>query len=209
VKIEIKKEAFLLLCIAFLTAVIFFAEPLPAAEDDSFTEGYKNARWGMSQEQVKPAFPDMAFQQDDDDILYFLSRIADENVNVMFMFFDNRLFRVLLNFDIEEGAGGDYVAAFYKFDNYLRLKYGEPQHMVEPSPDNEFGGGTDFIASGKGLLASQWETKESTIRLSLTGTGGRLNLGIYYRSNRLEEQFKVFSELKTRHNSGHLEGNFE
>ena len=59
--------------VSVLIACIVMYSQLCFAQDKSFNEGYKNAKWGMSKEQVKRNFSDMIFR-DEGKAIGFLSK---------------------------------------------------------------------------------------------------------------------------------------
>lgn len=100
---EIRQVLVLSLLVAILTAKPDAAED--EAEISPLPDGWKKAKFGMSTEEVLGGYPDAALERDEPELLlqtYILSSPAAGIGRVTFFFFKDRLFKVALNFDLNE-----------------------------------------------------------------------------------------------------------
>ena len=170
-----------------------------------FKEGYQNARWGMTIEEIKQSFPKKQWKIDED-IWYFEDKIFDNDAKVAFQFFNNELWRVILLLkqvppllgtkeEISNARSG-----FFTLLSALKKNYGEPLRVTTKASDNPFIDEELALQVGEGSYISIWETEESQIVLFLGGGGYTKPLGlrILYQSlyyKKLKEQSEIKEKL--------------
>jgi hypothetical protein len=164
---------------------------LRLALDKDFYSGFGGARWGMSREQVRECFPDMKFHLGNG-ILWFSDRITGENVDVIFDFFNDKLYTVHVR--IKPGAivSQGYIFKFFKFEDLLIQKYGEPVRKIRKGSPDPYVSDADAIFMGKGMYSTIWHTPESDITLLLQGANYEMYLWIEY------ECFELAKEKRQR-----------
>ncbi|MEW6355449.1 MAG: hypothetical protein AB1696_03925 [Planctomycetota bacterium] len=99
----IRRVLVLALLAATLTATPAVSEE--ETEVSPLPDGWKKAKFGMSTEEVLAAHPEAALERDEPELLlqtYILSSPAPGIGRVTFFFFKDRLFKVALNFDLNE-----------------------------------------------------------------------------------------------------------
>jgi hypothetical protein len=185
--------------ICLVISVIILLLTIPCKSQDTFTEGYKTAKWGMSKEQVKSEFKDMPIK-DDGSNFNFPTTIANEDVTVMFFFIHDMLYEVVLGFEINTSNKNKYIVQFDSLESLLIEKYGKPSKKVRRSSSNRYIQDADAIALGEGIYYNDWNTKESQITLMLSGDKSELRLGIYYLCPALEKEKKKQDKTKAKDN---------
>lgn len=189
------KYKIIILSIVFAMSFLQFCH----AQEKVFNEGYKNAKWGMAKEQVKSSFPDMMFK-DEGKMTYFLSKIAEEDVMIGFDFVDNKLYLVVIGFQISTMNKDVYISKFNKFEELLIKKYGDPDQRVRRGSTNRYTSDADAISMGEGVYFDTWKTPESEVSLLLTGDNFELNLGIRYQSIELGKEKEKLDKEKSLDN---------
>lgn len=164
---------------------------LRLALERGFYSGFMGARWGMSREQVRECFPDKEFHLGNG-IIWFSDKIAGENVDVVFDFFDNKLYTVHVRIKLGAIMSQGYVFKFFKFEDLLNQKYGEPARKIRQGSPDPYVSDADAIFMGRGIYKSVWRTPESDITLSLQGANYEMHLWIEY------ECFELIKEKEQR-----------
>lgn len=155
--------------------------------------GYRMAKWGMSPEEVRKAFPGEQFSDlkhpvidfwtrtTDElvDCFYFKDAIAEQSMTINFYFFDNQLFQVKMH----SYSGG--LSEYELFKESLQQKYGSPLE--------------ERMAVDRKSGSAQWKDGDSnSIKLSF-GSKSLLwpGLTISYASFLLAERLRAFREMRT------------
>jgi len=174
--------------------LLFFPQWIAAQE---FTEGYRNAKWGMSFEKVKSCFKGYKFQNDDDGDIFIEDKIMDIDVQIYFFFFEDKLKEVRIVHGVQNplfGTSQDIKGGISNFDNLfsaLKGKYGEPDRLSKKVP--EYFTAVEAIEYGETSFYSQWRTKESEIVLFLgkgKGMFSSVTLTVVYTSIHYKELAK-------------------
>ena len=193
-----KKISLLLMIAAILFCDLAFAVP-------KFKEGYRNAKWGMSFEEVKSTFQKYRFQKDDEGDIFIEDTIMDIDVRIFFYFFDNKLKEVRVLHNVANplfGTSQDIKRGLSNFDAFysaLKNKYGEPKKLSKNIP--EYYSAVQAIELGETSFYGKWNTKETDILLFL-GKGksmfSSVTLAIIYTSTyyeRIEKEKSAKSKL--------------
>ncbi|MCF6158032.1 MAG: hypothetical protein E3K32_05545 [wastewater metagenome] len=168
---------------------LFPGQSLSLVQNKSFIEGYKGAKWGMSKQDVKEWFPAETFHWwRDEDLLWFSGTAAGESADIIFAFTDDKLYQVLERIRVGEIGSQAYVFKFYKFEELLIERYGEPIQRIRKGSPDPYVSDADAIFMGLGLYSDVWHTSESRITLSLQGADFELHLWIEYECIELAEQ---------------------
>lgn len=177
--------------------VIFFTQHCNAQEK-TFSEGYKDAKWGMTKEQVKANFPDIKFKNEGENMTLF-SKIASENVIISFYFTNKKLFHVITYFDIKTLNYDRYISKFNELEKLLIKKYGKAVKKIRLGNSDKVISGVD-IAMGKDGYGESWHTSESKIQLVLMGDNFKITLAIDYLSKDLKNEVAENKENKILNN---------
>ncbi len=154
-----------------------------------FTEGYRDAKWGMSVEKVKSCFKGYKFQKDDDGDIFIEDKIIDIDVKIYFFFFEDKLKEVRIFHSVQNplfGTSEDIKRGLYNFDNFfnaLKDKYGQPGSISKNVP--EYSTAADAIELGTTSFYSKWKTKQTDILLYLgkgEGLFSSVTLAVVYNS---------------------------
>ncbi len=168
-----------LACFAILLFFLLGHGSISHGQGARFTEGYRNARWGMTPEQVKQAFPDEHFEEEPD-LIYFSTDLAGEDVVVAFLFFNNQLYKTIVTVQVDPANKDNYVRQFNKFENLLIAEYGQPDKMIRRGSRDRKMKDIFAIAQGRGGYLDNWKTAETTISLALFSYQSKPNLSIHY-----------------------------
>lgn len=192
------KKILLLVIGAALFCDLAFAVP-------TFTEGYRNSKWGMSFEEVKYIFQNYKFQRDDEGDIFIEDKIMGIDVRIFFYFFEDKLKEARILHNVQNplfGISQDIKRGISNFDNLhraLKDKYGEPEKLSKNIP--EYYSAVEAIELGKTSFYSKWNTKETEILLFL-GKGksmfSSVTLAIIYTSTyyeKIEKQKNAKSKL--------------
>ncbi|MCF6159663.1 MAG: hypothetical protein E3K32_14100 [wastewater metagenome] len=174
-------------------------EPNNLTQNKSFLEGYKGAKWGMSKQEVKECFPAETFHwRKDEDLLWFSNTIAGESADIIFVFTDDKLYQVLERIKVGEIGSQAYVFKFYKFEELLIKRYGDPSRRIRNGSLDPNVSDADAILMGRGIYSDVWHTSESRINLSLQGDNLELHLWVEYECIDLAEQKSNYSGSFTK-----------
>ena len=179
-----------------ISVFLFFQNSYCYGQNIEFKEGYKNTKWGMSKEQVKKCFPEMTFK-DDSGGLYFYSKISEENVIIIFSFLKDKLYRVIVGFEINTLNKENYIQKYNKFQGLLIKKYGEPTKNVRRGSSNEYSDDATAISMGKGIYFTTWALPETDINIALYGDNFELKLRIEYSCRKLAKEKEKETKSKT------------
>ena len=192
------KKILLLVIGATLFCDLAFAVP-------TFTEGYRNAKWGMSFEEVKSTFQNYKFNKDDEGDIYVEYEILGIDVRIYFCFFEDKLKEVRILYNVHNplfGTSQDVkrgISHFGDFFDALKDKYGEPEKLSKKTP--EYFSAAEAIELGEASFYGKWKTKESEIVLFL-GKGksmfSSVTLAVMYTSiyyDKIEKQKNAKSKL--------------
>ncbi len=165
-----------------------------------FTEGYQKVKWGMSPEQVKVAYPaTRSVGITETPVLSLASVIDETEVEIVFRFSIDSVERLLnevnIIFNMEPSTEdaklyqifyeSEYMNEFDKLEILLESKYGAPKSKVRRG--NTLNSTGRAIANGDADFITEWESQESTIKLSLTATyKDKVLLAIHYGCKRLQ-----------------------
>ena len=142
---------------------------------------FRNARWGMSKEDILASEAGEPVVQTDTQIGYF-SKILDKNIYVAFIFANDQLISALYALRDMREKLDDSFRDFADFKQILTMKYGEPnagQGDVWANPS--FGDEDDLKAllldrpkyaealkQGQILHAAMWKTEKTWIKVALS-----------------------------------------
>ncbi|WP_140854714.1 hypothetical protein [Myxococcus xanthus] len=154
-------------------------------------EGFQTAKWGMTESEVRKAFPKA--QAVDDKGLFIRGDTAGLKTDTFFHFVDNRLVSVGVQSREVHLSASQYVADFKRIRALLLKKYGPPvtdgetwhESLLKDTPD----GLHAALVLGHAELGTTWNTGETIIGLTAKGKEGRVALNIQYGSSRLMALF--------------------
>ena len=137
---------------------------------------FRNIQWGWTKEQVSKAEKEKLLKsklEDGRELLIFSSRILELDCWIVYVFINNKLVRA--KYIITDASLGiwDYLPAFLKLKNALKLKYGTPKaeksQWKNPERYKMFGHpeeSRNAIDDGYiAYLAVSWESASTTIVL--------------------------------------------
>lgn len=152
-----------------------------------FHADYDCAEWGMSREQLRSCISKTETHQGEG-YLWCTGTFAGEDVDMIFDFIDDKLSSVHVRVKAGSIINQAYVFKFFKFENLLIGKYGEPLRKIRKGSPDPYISDADAIFMGIGKYSSFWLTADSEITLLLHGYDYEMHLWIEYASVKLANQ---------------------
>ncbi|MHC4523317.1 MAG: hypothetical protein ACYSWY_07545 [Planctomycetota bacterium] len=175
----------------FISLILFFISPAlaPVHAEEQPTD-FRQARWGMSKEQVKGAEKKAEFVDEDEELLLYKGTLAGFDVSIVYVFVSGQLVRGAYFTDRTHSNKNNYISDYHKLKALLAKKYGLPtsSHIwwrndrYQDSPQ-DWG---LAISIGHLQYNTIWITKSTKIELSLTGNNDEIQNGIIYDNIGLE-----------------------
>lgn len=168
------------------------------------TGDVRGARWGMSPDDVraveKGRFGTASTTDRGGTALYFQDTVAGFEVMVGYLFYENKLVRVVLLPAVSHTAPNLYVEDFNRLRDALKNKYGQPDaggtHWKNDILKGQSGGLGLSVVAGYAEMESRWEKLPRTeILLKLTGDNYKAKLIVFYDS---KEHRGLFDKARTR-----------
>lgn len=142
--------------VAVFTLILFFMliSSCRSGNKRPDIEGYQEARWGMSREEIKN-LTKLPLTNELSNCLFYSDTIEEDNVTRMYIFTkDDKLFGITIVYELSEESENLYGQKFIEVYNRLTVKYGDADNYKEDELNKE------------GRVAS-WEFKNTEIRLQL------------------------------------------
>ena len=169
------------------------AEPTADPTPNSLPTDVRNARWGMTKDEVKAVEKENIIDEEETDIL-FNGRVSNKDCNILYSFNDKgELYRVALLFEEAHTNPNRYISDYNTIKEGLIEKYGKP----ELPTDSFWDGGerlykdnpSDYgmaVLMGYLQYLSTWDNKKTSISLSLRGVSRKANLIVTYESKKID-----------------------
>ena len=162
--------------LVLLISVIVHAEEQPT--------DFRQARWGMSREQVKEVEKKAEFVDEDEELLLYKGALAGFDVSIVYVFVAGQLVRGTYFTDRTHSNKNDYISDYQRLKALLAKKYGLPtsSHIwwrndrYQDSPQ-DWG---FAISIGDLQYNTIWVTKSTKIELLLTGNNDEIQNEIRY-----------------------------
>ena len=142
----------------------------------------------VSKDQIRSKFPNMGFSELASGDLWCKAKVDSEDVMVFFNFVDNKLYGVLVDFQMKINDTTAYINKFKRLEKLIMQNYKNPDSKVREIDSETLHDDGYAISVGEGVYSNRWVTEKSKIFLMLTGDGGQLNLSIAHVSKRLAKQ---------------------
>jgi hypothetical protein len=168
--------------------------PAPTTADPN---GYKDAHWGMSLENVRKYLVSHE-GVDDNDIqgvtngFEYQGSLAGVGASFAYQFDNNRLFIVRLSPKIKAVSKFDYLDSFDSYRMILETKYGKPTRSGFSKVDESYLSTIESIQLGFAKKYVLWTFDRSYIVLALVGRDKQLSIHITYVSR------AIFDEMTSR-----------
>ena len=132
---------------------------------------FLNADYGMTREQIKK-IETSQFKEADENGVYYISKINNVNVQIVYMFLENKLFSGLIGIDYKN-LEKDHQA----IKEYLIKTHGPPEitNFEALKPQNIKGDNLDTLMD--------WKTKTGTISYMVNNGNNNIKLFITYMKN--------------------------
>lgn len=158
-------------------------------------EGYREAKWGMTSEEVEKALGQRLIHESGRS--YYATEIDGTPADIVFYFVDNLLYRVIIGFKIETQNKNTYISKFKSLEELLGEKYGKPIENIKKGSNNPYIDDGMAIATGQGIYRTRWDAKESEITLVMIGDNYEIHLGIVYESKKYAKKAEEEQKEKT------------
>lgn len=179
--------------------VVFFVVASVAWADEQFD--FRNAKWGMSREEVKKTEQEKIVGEDENTIGYE-SGLAGKGVLLVYIFVEDKLVRAKYVLAEDFTNKNDYYDGF--FDNVKKLlteKYGKPSKNDKIWRNNLYRNDRQnlgmAIAVGHFLEFSKWSTPSTDIIAFIHGNNYKISTGIEYVSKEFEKLEEAAIKKKT------------
>lgn len=151
---------------------------------------FRNARWGMSKQEVK-SVESLKFDEERDNDLLAVGKLAGLSVYVYYTFTDGMLSRGAYIIKTEYINPTNHIQDYYKLKELLAKKYGLPVRdetiwLNDLFQDDPQHWGT-AISMGYLTYITEWTTRTSRIQLVLRGENFKINHGLVYKSLAMED----------------------
>ena len=154
--------------------------------------GFRNARWGVSPDQVKKTESGVKWQESESDygpVLYFETEIALLEARALFYFVKNSFEKGTYLITEEHADVRQYLIDHNTLKEILSKKYGKPSEEKEIWLNDLYKNDRQkwgiAISKGHLILTSTWEEAVDTqgiVKLTLTGDNNNVDLNIQYES---------------------------
>lgn len=165
------------------------------------TEGYRNAKWGMSMAEVRKIFPKSVPREGS--LLIANDSVAGKNAFTAFIFTKNKLTVAGSTLQEKYVNKNSYLNDYRQLQALLIKKYGQPeddkeywsQELYKDDP-SQWG---MAVSVGHLTLITTWKTDKTAVELSCTGEKFESTVKVRYASrelNALQEQEAEKETLK-------------
>ncbi|MCP5051486.1 MAG: hypothetical protein GY940_30240 [bacterium] len=163
----------------------------------TFKTNFRKAKWGINKAQIKilegrsPVL-DRGFG------MMYKDNLFNWPVNVLYIMSGSQLSAGGYTFEHKHSNKNTYIDDFKKIKRGLIKKYGVPVSDDQVWGNNLYKDNRQSwgmaISAGHMEYVAIWETKDTTIRLRLAGDNYKINIGIYYKSKKIETKEKDESD---------------
>ena len=171
----------------------------------SQTNDFRNFSWGNSREKIKNNEKATVFSQSQPDLLEYDDKLGSADFKVLYIFNEND--HLISGIYIFSKVYKNPELYYYEYSKFLKLliqKYGKPFNEKETwniaALDFDKTNKKQAIADKILNLYAVWNTKKSSIKITLISIGNELpSMQIHYTSNLLSE-FENPADLKDAFN---------
>lgn len=173
------------------------SEEIPIKTNEIKPGDFRNAKWGMSKEQVKKTELSKPIGENDG-LLGYEDKIANLTCQIAFEFVDDTLSSAHYLIKEKHINDNDYITDFNKLKDLLSEKYGKPSMDKIVWKGSLYKGDVEHyglaVISGELVYAAQWQTELTNITLILSGDNFTPYLAIMYESS----QYKYLKDKKEK-----------
>ena len=180
-------------------------ETIPKSEATSESEpietesDFRRMRWGTDKQAVRNG-ENAKFVEEKEDALLFRNSLAGLHMDVLYLFYKNRLCKGVYFVADRHTNQLDYIGDFDRLEKLLTKKYGLPmeKYVVWRNDlyKNEPLRWGEAVAAGDLSYLSRWETATTDIALELAGDNYKVQLTVRYESKALMEEKRKEAEQK-------------
>jgi len=172
--------------LGFISLFLLISIGCKNIEREQDIDGYQEAKWGMLKKEIKQLIK-LPLTNETDNILFFSDVIDGDKVTRMYMFNkENRLFGVMLIFELPNQDEKLFRNKFISIYNTLAFKYGDADKYTDERLDK------------RGLSAT-WKFKKSGIllQMKIKKPFNMLALGLlYFNKEYATQYFKTYTTEK-------------
>lgn len=173
----IRFKDFMIKHFLFLTIITATWAQLCIASD------FRDAEWGMPRERVEKLEKTEPIYSKTD-VLTFKGKIANNRVNILYEFSENKLITGTYQFIDNHPNGNVYIQDYEKMNEFLDTKYGKPTYRKEIWNNDIYKDKKGFwgaaVSTGQLMLESSWREDRTIITHKLSGKNYIIDHSIYY-----------------------------
>ena len=162
---------------------------------------FRNAKWGMSMQEVKITEESEPVYENNEIIVYEDSLIQLP-VEAVYLFVDNKLTRAKYMFNQKHTNENDFISDYKSLNNALRNKYGKPKEEDHFWSDDLYKDTpTDWgfaLSLGHHSYFTEWDTKDTEILSALHGDNYEISMVVEYYSKELKDLDKEKTSQDTQ-----------
>lgn len=185
-------ETKVIIAIIFLITLIYAADKFFYKQKE-YEYDFRNAKWGMSIDEVKATenkAPKREYDLGPYYTLTYQGTFDGMSTDYEFKFKDGKLWDVSYDFDIAHDDKNLYISDYEKVKKTLSDEYGKPDHSYykwesDLYKDNPGQYGT-AISLGQLTFYTYWKTNSTVITLVLAGSDSKIRMYIFYSPTKLD-----------------------
>ncbi|MEM6780378.1 MAG: hypothetical protein AAF569_00785 [Pseudomonadota bacterium] len=172
----------------FLVILLFLITPAFAQDaqtEDTFVGDARGLVWGLSQDDIK-RYEQSEFLGPFENALSYKGQDFGKDAFITYYFFDNKLGRIIVEYDYLRANPQDYLNDYIEFQSQLTELYGDPssddivwRNDIYRNDPERWGIG---VMMGGVQFSSLWSTPTSIIRMTLRGDKMKAELETTYVS---------------------------
>lgn len=178
---------------------------LGRAEEKKADGDFRNARWGMTREEVKNT-ESLKIQFENEQILGYEDVVAGMKSGIAYIFTNNKLTRAKYIFAGHHTNNNDYILDYKKLKSLLEKKYGPPREdkTIWKKQDSYYKDDIDrwgmAVAMGELFFYSEWENEATGMFLGLLGDNLKIEFVLEYTSKKHEAEADRIEEERKMEN---------
>lgn len=168
---------------------------------NAYSADFRNTSWGMTKSQVKSA-EKSTFVDEISNVLLYRDRLVGIDVNVGYIFIDNKLVRAAYSFQEKYTNKNDHIRDYNSITEILKKKYGKPKLDEQDWSNSLYTEDVEdyglAISIGHLAYTSEWDTPKTDITHSLFGNNYEITHVVIYTSKENSELIKEKEEKENQ-----------
>jgi len=163
-------------------------------EEDKQEKQFREARWGMSREEVirLEGAPDQMVELGELEMMLYQERIKEMDCFIEYIFDKDRLIKGKYNFFVKHEYKNDYFRDYKKVKEYLTEIHGKPPldniNWLNPQHKEDYSKWGLALSLGHLEYNSLWSSEKTEIKLRLYGEKEQIKLEAEYKEVESDEK---------------------